>query len=75
MGERKPMASAAAFSVEIVELVANVPAGMWAAVSHDQKSLLAYGADLDDVVRRAKARGEADPIVLRVPGSASAFLL
>jgi len=54
-------------STEARDLTARVPKGSWVALSHDEKRLVVYGADLQDVLCQAKSAGEADPIVFRVP--------
>ena len=55
-------------SVEKVpELLAEIPKGDWVALAHDETRVVAYGAELQDVVRQAKESGEDDPIVTRVP--------
>jgi len=59
----------------ISKLLANVPRGSWVAISQDEERLIAYGAELSDVLKRAKEKGEQDPIVTRVPESDSITLL
>lgn len=62
-------------STEVRNLTAGVPKGSWVALSHDEKRLVVYGADLQEVLCKAKSAGEADPIVFRVPTSETpAFL-
>ncbi len=52
---------------KLPELLAEIPRGAWVALSHDEQRVVAYGAELEDVVRQAKEAGEDDPIVTRVP--------
>jgi hypothetical protein len=51
---------------DVTKLLAGVPKGAWVALSRDEERLIAYDADLNEVLRMAKAAGEADPVVLRV---------
>jgi len=52
---------------DISKLLAGVPKGAWVALSKDEERLIAYGAELQDVIQKAKDAGENDPIVTRVP--------
>jgi hypothetical protein len=54
-------------TADLRALTAGVPVGSWVALSHDEKRIVVYGADLQEVLSRAKSAGEADPIVFRVP--------
>jgi hypothetical protein len=48
------------------ELVRDVPDGMWAAISKDEKRLVAQGYTVDDAQRKAKEAGENEPHLFRV---------
>ena len=50
-----------------IQLLMNVPKGEWAAISHDQDRLVAHSTELQEALRKAYAKGEKDPFVLRVP--------
>jgi hypothetical protein len=52
---------------DISKLLADVPKGAWVALSKDEERLIAYAAELQDVIQKAKDAGENDPIVTRVP--------
>jgi hypothetical protein len=53
----------------------NIPKGAWVALSRDQDKVLAYAAELQDAIQKAKEAGENDPIVMRVPeGDASTLI-
>ena len=52
-----------------------IPRGAWVAVSSDGERVIAYGAELRDVIDEARKKGEADPIIARVPETTSALLL
>jgi hypothetical protein len=49
----------------IASVPSEVPEGSWLAFSHDEKQLITFGEDLQDVLRRAKESGEVDPVVAR----------
>jgi hypothetical protein len=55
-------------------LLAEIPKGDWVALAHDETRVVAYGAELQNVVRRAKESGEDDPVVIRVPQTEAALL-
>jgi hypothetical protein len=60
---------------DISKLLADVPKGAWVALSKDEERLIAYAAELQDVIRKAKDAGENDPIVTRVPETDRATLI
>ena len=60
---------------DISKLLADVPKGAWVALSKDEERLIAYAAELQDVIQKAKDAGENDPIVTRVPETAGTTLL
>jgi hypothetical protein len=48
-------------------LLTNIPEGAWVALSKNEEKVLAYAAELQDAIQKAKEVGENDPIVIRVP--------
>jgi hypothetical protein len=60
---------------DISKLLADVPKGAWVALSKDEERLIAYAAELQDVIQKAKDAGENDPIVTRVPEADGTTLL
>jgi hypothetical protein len=60
---------------DISKLLADVPKGAWVALSKDEERLIAYAAELQDVIQKAKDAGENDPIVTRVPETDTTTLL
>jgi Family of unknown function (DUF5678) len=60
---------------ELPKLLADIPKGAWVALSHDEQRVIAYGAELQEVLEKAKGSGESDPIVIRVPQTEAASLL
>jgi hypothetical protein len=51
------------------------PPGGWVAFSADEERVVAYGDSYDDVVAKAEANGEPDPVITKVPPSWSTLVL
>jgi hypothetical protein len=66
-----PAASMKSFS----ELLAQVPSGAWVAISQDGTRVVAFGAEMRDVIEKARESGETDPIITRAPQSHMALIL
>lgn len=60
---------------DVSKLLADVPKGAWVALSNDEDRVIAYAADLQEVLRKSKEAGESDPIITRVPEAETATLL
>jgi len=60
---------------DISKLLADVPKGAWVALSKDERTVVAYAAELQDAIRMAKEAGESDPVVIRVPEAGAPTLL
>lgn len=60
---------------DISKLLADVPKSAWVALSKDQDRVIAYAAELEEVLRKAKEAGESDPIITRVPEVETATLI
>ena len=60
---------------DVSKLLEGVPKGAWVALSRDEDKIVAYAAELQEVIQKAKEAGENDPIVLRVPESDNVTLL
>lgn len=60
---------------DVSKLLADVPKGAWVALSQDQERVIAYAAELQEVLRKAKEAGESDPIITRVPEVETATLI
>ena len=60
---------------DISKLLAGVPKGAWVALSKDEERVIAYAAELQEALQKAKEAGENDPIVTRVPESDGKALL
>jgi len=61
---------------DISKLLIGVPKGAWVALSRDEERMVAYAAELQEVLDKAKGAGESEPVVIRVPeAEASALIL
>jgi len=61
---------------DVSKLLVGVPKGAWVALSRNEDKVLAYAAELQDAIQKAKDAGENDPIVMRVPeGDGTTLLL
>jgi Family of unknown function (DUF5678) len=60
---------------DVSKLLVDIPKGAWVALSKDEETVIAYAAELQDVLKLAKEKGEGDPIVMRVPESDGTTLL
>lgn len=60
---------------DVSKLLADVPKGAWVALSQDEEHVIAYAAELQEVLQKAKEAGEADPVITRVPEAEAAALL
>lgn len=60
-------------ALDFAALLKDIPRGAWVAISADQHRVIAFGADMRKVLEDAKQTGEIDPIITRVPESASSL--
>jgi uncharacterized protein DUF5678 len=60
---------------DVSKLLVDIPKGAWVALSSDQQRVVAYAAELQDAIEKAKESGESEPIVLRVPEAEATTLL
>jgi len=60
---------------DVSKLLADIPKGAWVALSKDQERVIAYAAELQEVLRMASEAGERDPIITRVPEAETATLI
>ena len=61
--------------LDMPELLKDIPIGAWVAISADAQTVLAYSADLDEALSKARDKGENDPIVVKVPEFDASLLL
>lgn len=62
-------------AIDIEKLTAGVPRGSWVAISSDDRQRLAVGQSVHDVISQSKAKGETEPLVIRVPDTAATLIL
>jgi hypothetical protein len=60
---------------DISKLLVGIPKGAWVALSKDEERVIAYSAELPDVLDAAKKAGEPDPVITRVLEADSSTLL
>lgn len=60
---------------DVSKLLVDIPKGAWVALSKNEEHVIAYAAELQDVLQKAKDAGEPDPVIMRVPESESAAFL
>jgi hypothetical protein len=53
--------------IDLTTVLKDAPIGQWIALPRDQKRVVATAKDLDAAVEAAKAQGESDPILLKLP--------
>jgi hypothetical protein len=62
-------------ALNLSDLLKDIPRGAWVAISQDGSRVIAYAAEMRDVVQQAHAAGEEDPIITRVPQVNMALIL
>lgn len=62
-------------ALDFRSLLEGIPRGAWVALSAHHERVLAFGAELAAVVAEARAKGEQNPVITRVPETASALML
>ena len=60
---------------DVSRLLADVPKGAWVALSADEERVVAYAAELQEVLLKSKEAGEENPVVTRVPESDASTLV
>jgi hypothetical protein len=60
---------------DLPELLKGIPPGAWVAISESQNKALAYGVDPQVVFDEAQQKGEAQPLMVRVPDQHMAMFL
>ena len=60
---------------DLDELLAEVPAGAWVAISESRNEVLAFGIDAQTVLTASITQGEDHPLILRVPEQDMAMFL
>jgi hypothetical protein len=55
----------AAVAINLSDILKGVPAGAWVALS--QYRVVAYGADMQQVLAEARKKGVRDPLIVKAP--------
>ena len=63
----------ATVAIDFTALLKDVPRGAWVAISSNRDQLLAYGAELRDVLEKARSQGEENPVIYKVPEQPSSM--
>jgi hypothetical protein len=61
--------------IDLTQLLKGIPSGAWVAISENQHIVLSYGIDPQAVLNEAQSKGEAHPLMVRVPDQNSAMFL
>ena len=60
---------------DISKLLEGIPKGAWVALSEDEERVIAYSAELQQVLQKAREAHVERPIIVRVPESDAASLI
>ncbi|MFZ0814130.1 MAG: DUF5678 domain-containing protein [Candidatus Sulfotelmatobacter sp.] len=55
----------AAVAINLSDILKGIPAGAWVAV--EQYRVIAYGADMQQVLAEARRKGVREPLIVKVP--------
>jgi hypothetical protein len=55
----------AAVAIDLSDILKDVPAGAWVAL--EQYRIVAYGADMQQVLAEARKKGVREPLIVKVP--------
>lgn len=53
--------------IHLTELLKSVPPGAWVAISEEEEKVVAYGADIQQVIAAAHGKGLKQPLIVKVP--------
>lgn len=54
-----------AAAINLNAILKGIPAGAWVAV--EQSRVIAYGADVQQVLAEARSKGSREPLIVKVP--------
>lgn len=63
----------AAAAINLTDILKDVPRGAWVALWHYR--IVAYGADMQQVLAEARAKGIKEPLIVKVPDRAESLFL
>ena len=53
--------------IHLAELLKDVPAGAWVAISEEEEKVVAFGADIQQVIAEARVKGVKQPLIAKAP--------
>jgi Family of unknown function (DUF5678) len=53
--------------IHFAELLKDVPAGVWVAISEEEQKVVAFGADIQQVIAEARDKGVKTPLIVKAP--------
>jgi Family of unknown function (DUF5678) len=62
-------------ALDLNSLLVGIPPGAWVAISADHSQVIAFGAEMREVLDGAKKKGEENPLIFRAPETNGALLL
>jgi hypothetical protein len=63
----------AAAAINLSDILKDIPRGAWVALWHYR--VVAYGADMQQVLADARAKGIKEPLIVKVPDRAESLFL
>jgi hypothetical protein len=63
----------AAAAINLSDILKDVPRGAWVALWHDH--VIAFGADMQQVLAEARKKGIKEPLIVKVPDRAESLFL
>jgi hypothetical protein len=61
--------------MDLVSLLKDIPRGAWVAIAHDRTHVVSFAVDVKSAFDDARSKGEAVPIMFRVPDQPGTLLL
>ncbi len=62
-------------AIDLAALLKGIPRGAWVAISADHNRVIVYGSEARQVLEDAHKQGEKNPVLVRVPESATALMM
>ena len=61
-------------ALDIQKLTEGVSGGQWVAIASTRDRVVAHGDTMDEAISKSEAKGEAEPLVMQVPETATLIL-
>ena len=62
-------------TIDLSAMLEGIPEGAWVAISEQAHKVVAYAADLQTVLQKAKEQGVDEPLIVRVPEQSRGLFL